>query len=451
MTRERQSSYKAEHAALFARPFVRRRVCDHNPPPTPAVGERGLVVERGELLEDGERLISDGNTTQVLKDDHDALDVGTEEIGARLVMIGNKLEREEHGSAKGVERAPVEMSGDGKGTIGEKVRTGLSDKLGETVGGVDGGLEGLLPAGVMDVIPGGGLPWASIGTMQSKADVVEEDAKTEALSTSAADREDGRRERTSKAVVVKIEFRGEGLKPSLENLVLGYDALVWNRTDRDGVVHNVAEGLRETEKVNVGEMETAGGIIGRVESGGELGIKMAITDGERTAEHKRLPSTAGVSRAQVGHKKNVPLCEHNVPPSPATALCDVTGHFPLAGITVETHGDGGADELTAHSPEVLALVLCDGEIVGTKEQKLDELETVSPALSTVALERGGTNVIVVFAEVRRYVGKGLDERMTGREELDGDSEDDKDGGKDETVAGDVGLEASPGVGEGVVV
>ena len=52
---------------------------------------------------------------------------------------------------------------------------------------------------------------------------------------------------------------------------------------------------------------------------------------------------------------------------------------------MEPHGNGSADEFAAQGPKVLALIFCDGQVVCSEEQELDELEAVRPALGMVAL------------------------------------------------------------------
>lgn len=126
----------------------------------------------------------------MLQHDHDALDVGAKEVGARLVGVGDELEGEEHGGTEGVERAPVEMTRDGEGAVGEEIGTGLGDEECESVSGIDGSLEGLLATRVVDGITGGGLPRAGIRTVEGEAHVVEKDAETEALCTGATNGED---------------------------------------------------------------------------------------------------------------------------------------------------------------------------------------------------------------------------------------------------------------------
>lgn len=86
---------------------------------------------------------------------------------------------------------------------------------------------------------------------------------------------------------------------------------------------------------------------------------------------------------------------------------------------MKPHSNSGADQLATHSPQILALVLCDSQVVGAEEQKLDELETVRPAFDVIALEGGAADGIVVLADLKRRVRKSLDEGMAGGQELDG--------------------------------
>lgn len=66
---------------------------------------------------------------------------------------------------------------------------------------------------------------------------------------------------------------------------------------------------------------------------------------------------------------------------------------------MKTHGNGSADELSTHGPEVFALVFGYGKIMCAEEEELDKFETVCLALCMVALEGCRSNTIIMFAEI----------------------------------------------------
>jgi len=74
----------------------------------------------------------------MFQNDHDSLDIRSEQIRTRLVRIRNKLERKEHGGAEDVERTPVKMARHSEVIVREEVWAGLRDELGETICGADG-------------------------------------------------------------------------------------------------------------------------------------------------------------------------------------------------------------------------------------------------------------------------------------------------------------------------
>ena len=253
------------------------------------VSNRLFVIKRGDRLEDGQGFVCDGDSAKVFKDDHDAFDVRAKKVRAWLFRICDELEREEHGCTEGVEGAPMEVPWDGQGAVGEEVGAGLGDELGETICSIDGGLERLLPAGVTDEAAGRGLPGTSVGTVKGEANVVEKDTKTKALGAGASDREDRRRKSASETIVVEIKFRRNGLKPAFEDLILGHNPVVGDRTHRHGVVHDIAHGLGEAEEMYMWEMKATCGVVGRVKARGELGVEMVVADCEGTTEHECLP------------------------------------------------------------------------------------------------------------------------------------------------------------------
>ena len=71
---------------------------------------------------------------------------------------------------------------------------------------------------------------------------------------------------------------------------------------------------------------------------------------------------------------NVPLKEDDMPPGPSAAFRQIPGHFPLVGISVQTHRCPYAHELAPDGPDFLRLVLGERQVVRSDEEVLDELE-----------------------------------------------------------------------------
>ena len=116
--------------------------------------------------------------------------------------------------------------------------------------------------------------------------------QTMILHADAADGGDRGAEAADEVVVVEVELGREGVEPVLEDAVVGEDGLVGDGAEGDGVVHDGAEDVGELEEGDVGDVEAAGAVDGGVAVGGELGVKVVRGDGERAAEHERLPSAS---------------------------------------------------------------------------------------------------------------------------------------------------------------